>query len=404
MKAIPKLVFYLIFIGIIFNGIKTYYYQNNLEFILYEEVFGWPFKLAFYGNVMISLASVISFLLYRKYFPGYVTFCYVGLIILVTIASWTDLGELIKTPTALYTTKGLGTFVNMGLVFFAANTVDLKKVLKIFYYMCFIFLISGMINLSKVGFGSERLQYLYAIRDYTVYLIWVFPFFLLQDQPSQKVNTLNIIVFLLIFIFVLSTGSRTYIVIYGLFFLAKFKKQLQGKNVVLGVAGGVVLVAAAFFILSNTGFNKTIEGAFNILSERSKDDSRSDQLAEFLSQYDLKYLIQGVGPIKMWYWSSVGPYPFLDNQFLLLSWWAGLPTVLLYFFYLIKNFFKKTEILYYENIHGIRIILGLWILACLGFAIYVTISSDLFYYFISLLTGLYVCNFSKLYTADIEET
>ena len=48
-------------------------------------------------------------------------------------------------------------------------------------------------------------------------------------------------------------------------------------------------------------------------------------------------------------------------------------------------------------------IIGWWILGCLGFAIYISISSSLYYYFISLLMGQQFCKYTELLTLpDLE--
>ena len=114
-------------------------------------------------------------------------------------------------------------------------------------------------------------------------------------------------------------------------------------------------------------------------------------------------MFQGVGPISVWYWSVVGPYPFLDNLFLFLCWWAGLPTLLVYLFFLIKPLNQKAEILFYEDIKGLKLIIVLWILACAGLAIYAGISPDLYYDFFTLLMGLQTCKYTLLAQLDDEE-
>jgi hypothetical protein len=391
--------------GITFSAINTFYYQKNLGDLSdsIEKVSGWYSQLAFVGYILISMASILSFFLYRKFFPGFITFCYLSLIGLVLIASWDDLEVIIKTPSYLYSNKGIGTFVNFGILFFAANTRYLPNILKIFYYLCFVFIIAGFINLAKVGIGAGRDQYLFAIREYSVYLIWVFPYFLLQDEPNKKLNILNLASYLFIFIFVLSIASRSYLIIFVIYFLVKFKNRLHGNNALMGIIGMAILISLGFFFLANSGMSKIVDGAFNILSERSSEDTRSSQLVEFIEQWDFNFLLEGVGPKKTWYWSSIkGQYNNLDNQFMLLAWWAGLPTLLVYVYYLLKTFFVKSDLLIFEKAQCIKLIIGLWILACMGFAIYVTISSDLYFYFISLLMGLYTCKYSKIYT-DFEE-
>lgn len=398
MRTLEKFIYYLIVAGIITLVIKEYYAQRDLEIIRTEDVFGWYHKLGGYGNILISIASLLSFVLYRKYFPFYVTLCYLAIILCVTLASSDDLAELIKKPSSWYSTKGIGTYVNMGLIFFVASKYYFDKVMKILYYLCFFFIVAGFINLSKVGIGATRTQNQYAILNFAVYLIWVFPYFFLQDEFNKRVNLVNFIAYMAIFLFVLATGSRSYLIIYFSYFIVKFKSQLQKKNSILLILGMALLMIAGFFLLSNSSFSNTLDNAFSILSERGAEDSRSNQLTEFLDQFDLNYLIQGVGPSKTWFWTATGPYPYLDNQFLLMAWWAGLPTLLFYLFLLGKAFLKKSEILLFENIKGARLILGWWILACLGFAIYITVSSNLFYYFITLLMGQQFCKYTDIFT------
>lgn len=403
MKSLNKTIFYIIYLGISINALKTYFEQRDLEFVLVDQIFLWYFRFGFYGYILISVAALLSFITYRKQFPGYVSFCYVGLILLVCLASWNDFGDIMKNPSFLYSSKGIGAFVNIGILFFAADKEYFPKILKLFYYLCFVFIIAGLVNLRKIGFGSDRLQYLYAIREFTVYLIWVFPFFLLQEGDNKYLNKINLAAFFLIFVFVLSTGSRSYLIIYALYFIIKFKNYFKQKNVIVSLASMSLLLLFGFFVLSNSGFGKTIEGAFNILSERTVEDSRSNQIIEFISQFNLDYFFSGVGPLKTWFWSAVGPYAFLDNQFLLIGWWAGVPCAAIYAFFLIKSFFFKTEVIVRDNIKGTQLIVGLWILACLGFAIYVSVSTDLYYYFISLIIGLHVCRFSNSAVDDNEE-
>jgi hypothetical protein len=140
------------------------------------------------------------------------------------------------------------------------------------------------------------------------------------------------------------------------------------------------------------------------LSERSGEDTRSEQIVEFLDQFDMNYLIQGVGPMKQWYWTSVGDlYSYLDNQFLLLCWWAGLPTLLAYVYFLGRPLFSEQEILRFENIKGTKMIICWWMAACVGFAIYCTVTSDTYYYFITLMVGLTTCRYSLLLEDEEDE-
>jgi hypothetical protein len=326
------------------------------------------------------------------------------MILLVAVASIKDWEDILKSPNIFYSVKGIGTFVNFGILFFAASTAHFPKILKLFYYICFAFIIAGVINIGKVGFGADRQEYLNAIREFTVYLIWVFPFFMLQDEENKKMNIVNITIYLIIFIFVLGTGSRSYLAIYFVYVFVKFREQLQTKNTIVVLLGAFILIGGGYYFLANSGLGTAVDGAVNNLTERVSEDSRSEQLTEFFDQYNPDYLLQGVGPLGTWTWSHWPvPYYYLDNQFILLGWWAGLPTLLFYLYFIIKPISKKAEIQLFENINGLKLILFLWVLACAGFAIYVGISSDLYYDFITLLIGLQTCKFTLLRSVD-EET
>ncbi|HMO60621.1 MAG TPA: hypothetical protein PKC39_04425 [Ferruginibacter sp.] len=404
MKPPPlnKVLFWIIAAGIILYAIKEYFTQLNMEYTFTETKYGWYYKLETLANVLLTVASVMSFILYRKYFPLFVSLCYVGLIILIFICSINDFTKTLKNPNFFYTIRGIGTFINFGLMFYAANYKYLQKLLKIFYGICIFFIVAGIINLGKVGVGASRMQYLWAIRDFAVVLIWVFPFFFLQESENKKMNIINTGIFFIVFVFVLCTGSRSYLIIYFLYLIVKFWHLLRTRNGIIFIVAAVVIGVGSFFIFSGSSMNPALEGAFNILSERTDEDSRSSQLKEFINQWDTDYLLQGVGPLKTWYWSTIEDYYYyLDNQFLLMGWWAGLPALFVYVYLLVRTCFSKPEIRLYKDVRGTRMIIGMWILACLGFAIYVTISPSIFYYFIELMMGYHICKYSKI--SDFED-
>jgi hypothetical protein len=404
MKFLPKLIFLLVCVGVVFSLTKVYFVQNNMERLLQEEIFPWYYRVGFLGHVCILIASVCSFFMYHKYFPSYVKNTYLLIILLVLIVSFNDLSQYKKSPNFFFSTKGLGTFINFGILFFVADTKYFPKILKLFYALCFIVIVTSFINLAKVGFGANRKQFLYAVRDFTVFLMWVFPYYFMQDEADKKLNMLNMIGMGLILIIVLTSGSRSYLIIYLSYIMVKFWAQIKSKNGILVIAGSIIALVAGYFILINSGLAGTFDNAMKNLSERSGEDTRSEQIVEFLDQFDMNYLIQGVGPMKQWYWTSVGDlYSYLDNQFLLLCWWAGLPTLLAYLYFLIRPLFEKSEILRFENIKGTKMIIFWWIMACVGFAIYCPVNSDTYYYFISMMVGLTTCRYTLLIDEEDEE-
>lgn len=402
MRQHSKYIFWCILVGVSLNMVKLYFAQNDMA-TAEEGVFPWYFRTDFLGDILITIASLTSFFTYKQYFPSYVRICYVLLIVFVTIVSLESLPTTISKPTFFYSIKGIGTYINIGILFFAADTKYFPKVLDFFYYLCFAIIAASIVNIGKAGMGASRKEFLTYLRDFSVFLMWVFPFFFLQDEPNKKKNLINMAAFLLIFIIVLSTGARSYLILYIFYVIIKFRDKLRTKNGILLILGMLVLVGVGYFVLMNSALSGTVEGAIDNLSERSGEDTRSDQILDFLSQYDMAYLIQGVGPLATWFWHSInGNYGFLDNQFLLIAWWAGLPTVLAYLFLLVKSLFVKSEIEEFEDIKGLKVIIFFWIAACMGMAIYCTLCSEHYYYFLSLLMGLNVCQYSQIIEPEEE--
>jgi hypothetical protein len=403
-NTISRFIYWGIIFGVLCNAVRIYFSQLDAQLIAEEGIYSWYFQLNYIGNVVICACAVTSFILYRKYFPSFINTCYVLMVLSVTAASIPDFDTIFARPTFFFSMKGIGTFLNFGLLYFVADTERFPKILKLFYYLCFAFIIAGFINLTKIGFGASRKEFILVIKDVAFYCVWVFPYFFLQEEENKKKNLVNLVAFMLMVVLVFTTGARSYLIICALFLAIKFSKQLKSKNGIFAVLGMLVVIAGCYVALLNSDYSSTFEGAATNLSERSEQDTRSDQLIDFLSQYDMDYLVQGVGPKGTWYWHSIdSKYEFLDNQFLLLAWWAGLPAIFTYLFLLIRSLMQKSEILLFQDIKGVKLIIGLWIAACLGFAIYVGITSDPYYYFMSFMIGLNACQYTKIWGEPEEE-
>ena len=381
-----KFIYFLIIIGIICNAVSLYFYQQNLKIILTEQKFGWYTTVGFVGDAFISIASVLSFFAYKSYFPTYIKFCYIALVLIVVVRSVGNFNDFVKTPSLFYSTKGIGTFVNFGILFYTVNTFFLKKIFKLFYFLCFVIMAAAFYNVAKIGLTFDRHTFLQALREFAVYLIWVFPFFLFDDTASKMRNLVNYLMFFLLAFIVIATGSRGYLILYFIMFVTKLyydnKRSKSAGILILG--GALVLGVLLFAIIRSTNLSSTIDSALNIFTGRVNDDTRTGQLEEFMRQYNYDDAITGAGPISTYYSTeNKGQYAYLDNQYMLLGWWAGIPACLIYIFYLFRTFLKKT----YQPTLGPKLMLGLWILACGGLAIYAGLTSDLYFYFISMLIG-----------------
>ncbi|MFD2514335.1 hypothetical protein ACFSRY_10695 [Pontibacter locisalis] len=368
-----------------------------MEIITVDEVYRWYHQIGYIGDGIISIVSIISFIKYNNRFPKFVNFCYITLVLLVFLASINDISIVVKKPSLLYSPKGVGTWINIGILYFAGNEKYRVKVFKVFLYICYFFIGVNLIQIYSLGSVENRNEALYAIRDTTINLIWIYPYYFFQENKNgSSVEIIKkYIIILLLALFAFTIASRSYLAIVTIFVCIKIKHDLknQSNSILIYFSLSIILGCIYYFLISSSFYN-SFESFAQIFINRVDEDSRSDQLEEFFSQYDVTSIITGEGPLITWNWSGYkdGPYQWLDNQFILIMWWFGLPTCIIYFCFIVKALFKKIPINNGEADKG-KYILFFWVLACAGFAIYVTISSTLYYYFISLIIGgIYVNN------------
>jgi hypothetical protein len=394
-----RLLFYLIISGLICNAIYLLFeqiYMHTSKELEHGVIFtGWYYQMQGAGGVLISIASVFSFIFYRKNFPTVVNACFVIIILLILIVTYRDFVAFFKRPSLFYSPKGIGTWINFGLLYFVANEHYLKKIFKWLHFFCFVFIVYNIIRVAMLGAVSNRDDVELAIRDTTVMLIWVYPFFFLDGTDRKGfAKIMKYVLMTLVMFFAFAIASRSYMLISMIIIMVKLKRDLKGgKNAVLILFILGIVFSAGFFLTLNIQNFKSLNGLLDTFSSRIGDDSRSGQLKEFMKLYDWDKLFTGVGILGTWNWSVIlhGHYEWLDNQFILISWWFGLQTLIFYLFLLIYAVFKKNEINDLK-ISNAKISLVFWILACGGFAIFAAVSSTLYYFYITFMVGLVTIN------------
>ena len=396
MKKNALIIYYIILIGLIGTAIFTLFSQFNMKGEYTEStVGGWYYQVAFVSNILLTIASIYSFIIYRKSFPVIVSICYALLLLLIFVTSFSDMGMFSKTPSMFYSPKGIGAWINFGLLYFTAEEAYTVKIFKIFKQLCFVFIVFNLAQLALLGTISNRDDALNAVRDTTVYLIWVYPiFFFDSSDKTQFAKAVKYGLILLVAFFAFAIASRSYLLVIIFFILIKLKRDLkEGKNsmVIVGISGMALLVG--YYFTANIQKFNNVKGLLSTFSGRIDADTRTSQLREFLDQYNYDKLFSGVGPSGKWHWSvyTKGGYEWLDNHFILITWWFGIITCLVYIAFLVYPVIRKnpTKNLMVSNA---KIIIIFWILACGGFAIYATICTKLFYYFITLLIGVATLN------------
>lgn len=393
------LVFYTILIGILSTAIAMIFSQLDMEYSATQGVaVGWYYQLAFIGNILLTIASVYSFIQYQNRFPKVITFCYVSLVLLVVFASLKDYQEFMKTPSLFYSPKGVGTWINFGLLYFVAEEYYSTRIVKWFRLICFATILFNFYQIVSLKGISSRSDSLYVITDTTVFIFWTYPFFFLDSSDKNSTSKIGkYAIMLLVASFAFFISSRSYMLIALFYILVKLKRDLSDRRNALAFLFlfGVFLLVV-FVTVSKLQDVNIVQGALSIFSDRITEDSRSSQLVEFMSQYDDKNLFSGLGPTAKWLWSGYdqGYYEWLDNQYVLIIWWFGIQTCIIYLLFLICGLFKKS--IADTDVKNGKFVIFFWILACAGFAIYVNISTKSYYYFITLLMGKITLNQTAL--------
>lgn len=388
----------MIVTGLILNGVFLLFSQINMD--ASQQATGapvstWYSQLGFIGNLLLTAASITSFALFYRRFPAFLSCCYIALILIIAAMSAPDLDQYLKAPSFFYMAKGLGSWINFGLLYFMADDHYSARVFKIFKGLCYCFILFNLIKIVQFGAISNREQAESAIRDTSVFLFWVYPFFFLSredETPLFNAVKYGLMIFVLFFAFAIS--SRSYTLIMAIFILVKVLRDIRHKeNAAVMTVMGVLLCVGGGYLLLNIENFKSVNDLLTIFSGRINDDSRSSQLKEFFNQYNTDNLFKGVGITGTWNWTGdkTGKYQWLDNQFVLITWWFGIETTFLYLCFVLTALFKK-NVSGDRTVSNAKMLIFFWILACAGFAIYATISSNLFYYFITLMIGLVAIN------------
>jgi len=387
---INKLITYLFIIGLSLSLIFVYFAQERL----YREItygilsLGTEKYVRSFSVMFIFIVVILNlFDVKKKYLPklfiayllilGYITINY-----LLTGPGIDDLGGLMHT-------KGIGPWLAFGLIFVSFDDYRYNLFKK--FLIISVLFISGYViyNLIENGIGLYRGQALAKYRVYATNLVWVSPFVFLILKNNKKLRVLRVYAIFIGIFSALVTLTRSFLLIYLLVLVFDFFHT--GKKTTY-VIGGFVIGLIFTYILLNT---ESFSTSFELLQQRGTNDTRFNQLAEFLSQVNFFDVIVGKGYDSTWYFRG-HPYAYLDNQWLLLIWWAGLIPAVLYFYLTaaipFKLFFKKNQD-YETRVESF--VLVIWTLACAGLSIYTTMSVDFFFFIICVIQGRLLYKYSQ---------
>lgn len=297
-------------------------------------------------------------------------------------------GPGLDNLTGVMDIKGIGPWICFGLIFVSFDDAR-YELFKKFLIISIIFIsIFVIYNLSEFGIGLYRGQALSKYRVYSTNLVWISPFVFLIFKHNKKLLLFRNFALFIGIATALVTQTRSFLLIYILTLLFDFTQTRKKTYYIVG--GILVGILFIFIFLKMESFSASL----NLIQQRGTEDSRTSQLIEFFSQLNYFDLILGKGFNSTWI-SGGQPYAYIDNQWILLAWWAGIIPAIMYFYLTaiipFKIFFKKNQD-YETKVESF--ILIIWTLACGGLAIFSTMSVDFFFFIICVIQGRLLYKYS----------
>lgn len=388
-NIINKLITFLLFIGLSLSLIFVYFAQERVysEITFGDLSLGSEKFFRSFSVIFIFIAVILSFFEAKKKYLPKIFLAYFLILGYITIIYFLT-GPGIDDFTGLMDIKGIGPWMTLGLIFvsFEDNRYNLFK--RFLYISVVVISILVFYNLNDFGVGLFRGQALAKYRVYATNLVWITPFVFLILKNNKKLQALRFFALFIGISTALIIQTRSFLLIYLLVIIFDF---FYTRKKTVYFIGGAVLGLLFVYILLNT---ESFSASYELLLARGTEDSRSNQLIEFLSQLNFFDLIVGKGFNSTWYFGGY-PYLYLDNQWLLLIWWAGLIPATMYFYLTaiipFKLFIKKDQD-YETRVESF--ILIIWTLACAGLAIYSTMSVDFFFFIICVIQGRLLYKYS----------
>ncbi|MFT0714918.1 hypothetical protein [Flagellimonas lutimaris] len=381
-KQIERIVSILLFMGLFFNLFFTYFAQERLyNYLTFGNNSLGPERfLRIFSVIAIFLTVFLTIFRARTKYHFSIFFAYLLLVLYISL-NFVFSGGDITNMTEFMDEKGIGTWVCLGLLFVSYNDRRYK------FFKTFLIIGTLFISLLTIysfidfGVGMWRGQALAKYRVYAVNMIWIVPYLFLTLKTKKKLQWVRLFILAMGVILALVTQTRSFLIIYFITLVFDFYHTKNKTNYFILLGVGIIGIS---YLIVNT---EILSSSLELLINRGTDDTRTKQIAVFLSQLNFWELITG-GGLNVSYRAGYEEAYYIDNQWLYLLWWGGLIPVLCYFYLSgvlpIKMLLKKN--LSYETKVECFVLI-LWLLALLGLAIYTTMTIDLFFFIVTIILG-----------------
>lgn len=391
-KNTEKLITYFLTFGLVLGLIFIYFAQERLynEVNFGEIALGKEKYIRSISVLFLFTAIIMNFSNIRKYYSTKFFIAYFLILGFVTINFIvTGIGVEIDNITAIMDMRGIGPWLALGLIFISYSDKRFELFKKFLILSVLVISVYSISNFIQFGFGDYRGQSLSKYRIYATNLIWISPFVFLILKNNKKLAFIRIFAICIGISTALITLTRSFLLIYFLVLLFDF---FHSKKKIYYIIGSLIAGLVFMYILLNT---ETFTTSLQLLEQRATHDSRSSQISQFLSQINFFDIVVGKGFDALWLFDGE-PYAYLDNQWLLFLWWAGLIPAIMYFYITaiipFKVFISK-RVDYETRVEAF--ILVIWTLSCAGLSIYSTMSVNFYFFIVCIIQGRVLYKYSK---------
>ena len=267
------------FAGLFLSLFFMYFAQERLYNSLNNEglTLGSERYLRILSVILIFVSSLFSLFLSKAKYHFSIYFCYLTLVIYVSL-NYIFSGADPSNMTQFMSTKGIGPWICLGLIFVSYDTKRFESFKKFLFFSSIFISLLAIVKMVESGVGLWRGQALSQYRVYAVNLIWVAPYVFLMLKNKPKLRWLRLFSLIMGIVLALVIQTRSFLIIYLITILFDFfhTKNRQKYSIALIVG----FIGFAYLVLNTGILNDSMERLLN----RGTDDTRSGQLMAFFSQ------------------------------------------------------------------------------------------------------------------------
>ncbi|MBN2521205.1 MAG: hypothetical protein JXB17_11905 [Bacteroidales bacterium] len=392
MVKIHKTITVLLIIGFICGFIKVFFEQNILLSQVKTPNFSTGDIFKYISAISVITSGFLALIYEGKYFKKYIKIIYFIILLWITAIYFRD-GKGID-PSNFFSVKAPGPWLAFSVIFTTSNNERVNKINNVLYFGLIALSIGLLINIGKLGVSFDRHQAWLYLRAISNNHLWVLPvtlFFNINNKKRRLIIVTCLIIGMFASILIVTRSTISLYAIILFIYLIKSKIISKPLNVIALILIFILFIISLNSLIESETGQKIIQG-MALLEDRIQDDTRTDQIIQFTNQLKLSDLLLGAGTDSYWNWDG-RDYEWLDNQWLLTAWWAGiLPTFLFLLLMLIPLRFAITSKNIKHFANGFMLLL--WILGCAGLSIYISFSINIYFYIAAFSTGYCLFNYN----------